>query len=647
MRRLTLPAVALLATLAGCMGELGPGLANAGLTITAPADGSYVGGRLVRVSGEALTDAVRVNGVEVPVVDNRWATTVEASGEGPLQITAAALADEQQVGVLVDSIPPEVVVDSPTLPGFVEGDTLRVVGSVRDDSPVTLLADGERVDLGPDGSFEINRPVTPGAHRVRLQVQDEAGHVVFQPVAAIVGDLAPYDAPVEDAAALTLGPDAIGELNVGVNTILNSESFRQQMRDQLIGSYDDITIRSVEYGSADIQLATTDGGLSAHANIRDVNVSARACFRVLVRICKNATLHVNDLEVTADVGVVAAEGQLVTETRSADVAAHGFGYNVSGVPGFIEGLFEGRIRREIEKMGRNGVTDLLNDELPRILRDVSLDAAVDVLGSQVAFLGTFREVTLDPTGMHVRLDLEAWAEAPFEDRMAYGYLRMPHEGLTRADVGGASVQLSLESLNAISFAAWSGFDTYDAGELPGPSGGTLTVADLALATGSSRSLGELAPDDAQVVASLSLGLPPVIAQGPDGALRITAADARVHLAALTGDGSVDATTPLVTLSVYLSAPVTLGVEAGALVVTVGELEIAADALDAPAGFTRGERLDDLLQGLSRDFAGGLLAIDGVSLPSLAGFDLEAPAVETSGQRVRLDAALRYMGDGTI
>lgn len=643
-------ALLVLLALPGCLGELGPGLADSGLTIATPADGAHVDSRSVRVRGTSGTETVSVNGVEVDVVGGSWGTTVEASGEGPLTIVVEALNETHRRDVVVDSIPPVLVLEEPQEPALITGDTLRLRGQILDDDEeVSLSADGEPVPLGPGGRFELTRTVAPGAHRVRLQVRDRAGHVRYRPVAAIVGDLAPYEALVEDAAALTLGADAFVELNVGLEDILNSDGFRQQLRALLIGDYGDVSIRGVEFTSAEIDIAPNMGGLSAQARIHGVHVRARACFDAVIDdICKSADLRVQTLEVGADVGVWAEEGRLRTATRSASVAAHGFSYDVSGVPGFIEDLFRGEIRSEIERQGRDGVAGVLEDELPAMLEDASLGAGVELLGTAVALEGTFREVSLDPAGLHVRLDLDTWAEAPLEDRMAAGYLRQPHGGLTRTDTTSVSAQISLDAINAATFALWSGFAPYDAGVLPGLRG-DLTVEELALATQSQRVLGELAPPEAQVAGTLDLGLPPIVTLDElDGAIRITAADARVRLAARVSDGMAEADVPLVTLSLFLSAPIRVSTDpSGTLVAEVGEVTLTADAIEAPAGFLGGEDLDALLRELSPLLTSALLDVGGLRLPSLAGFELRDPSVLASDSRLRFDATLTYAGGGAI
>ncbi|MGE0784350.1 MAG: hypothetical protein AB7S26_01580 [Sandaracinaceae bacterium] len=641
--------------LSACMGDLGPGLADSALVLSSPLDGAYVPSRDVRVEGTALTQTVVVNGVSVPVASGHFSTVIHAADEGPLRVSVEALGEHHQVGVIVDSIPPELTLTAPLLPALIDGATFEIRGGVHDDSPIEVTIDGAPVTTGPDGTFSWSQDVAPGAHRVRLVVKDAAGHTVRQPVAAIVGDLPEYGTTADDALALTLGPSAFDELNVGLNDILNSDAFRQSLRDRLVGGYGDLTIRGIEYGTADVSILPNAGGLAARAQIHDVRVAARGCVDALITdICKNVDLTTSNLEVTADLGVDVADGALTVATRSADVTLHGFDFDVSGIPGFIEDLFRGRARREIESQGRDAITDMLSDQLPRLLGDLSLRADAPVLGSALVIDATFNTVELDDTGMHVRLDVSTWSDAAFEDRMTYAFLRIPHAGLTRTDASGVSLQTSLDALNSACFSVWSGFTPYDVGVVPGLDG-PLSVNELGLVTGSQRALEELAPADAPVGAAIDLALPPVVTQDDlDGGLRITLADARVALSARDPSAPVGleadpgSSTPLVTLSVFLSAPVDVVTdEMGLLRLQVGEPTLHADAIDAPPGFATGDELDRLLEGLTPQLTAALGGIDGIALPSVVGFQFGAPMFSSGDGQLRVDADLRYAGGGSI
>ncbi|MEM9188769.1 MAG: hypothetical protein AAGF12_06315 [Myxococcota bacterium] len=613
---------------------------EADLTITSPAAGSYVGSQDVAVEGTAQGGEVRVNGQSVVVTEGRWRTVLRAEDDGPFSVVAAAAGSEQTVDIVVDTRPPLIDIREPAAPVFAEGGFVLIRGRVDDASPVTLTSDGESVTLGEDGSFSIDRELPPGGHRFRIRAVDAAGHEVSAPLGVVAGDFAPYEEPVTDAIAVTLGTDAFDDLNQGLNEILNGESFRGQIRSALVGSYDDIEVRSVDFDRAEVALDPRNGGLLANASIHGVRVDVRACFRAVVRICKNADLWVDRLQVDVDLDAGVSAGRVEIETRSAEVEAHGFGYNVSGVPGFIEGLFRNRIRREVENVARDGVAGVLNEQLPALLGGLSLGGELDVLGVSTTLRSDVDELSLDASGLYVHLDFEAWATAPVAERMTLGYLRQPHAPFGRAVGTDVSASIALDVLNSFTFAMWSGFATQELATVPG-AGGPLTLGQLGLLL-PAEGLSSLGPADTPIAGQIDLVLPPVVSES-EGTVQVVLPDVRVALAA-SPSGGFGSGTFITELSVFVSATVEPSVDAnGVLRLQIGNLVVQADPLgEEGLRIAAGEELDTLLEGLAPALLDGILGPDGFRLPGIYGFEFVSPSLTAVEGGLDLNARLAYV-----
>jgi len=621
----------------GTMGtEVGATSERLELEIATPVDGAILGSPLVAVTGTANTETVRVQGLEVPVADGHFATTVTLPGDGDAVIEVGIFDATQEIHVLVDSTPPEIVIEQPTSPAFIEGNIFRVVGQVDDEGAVELTADGDAISVGSDGTFVYERPVDPGAHRVRLIATDRAGHESIVPVAAIVGEFAGRAEPVEDAAALSVDRDGFATVSGGIQHILNSDEFRNDIRWRIIGRHGDVSIEDVNYGNAELSIVPVDGGLYARAVLGNVYVRVRVRIDLLIgSISFTGHLRVEAMEVTAHLNAWAQDGRIQAGVAGANVVAHGFSYNVPGVPGFIEGFFRGTIRRLLEDQSRNAITNTLNNEVPSALSEVSLDASFDVLGTDVTVLGTFHDLVLDDAGMHARLNATTWSDDALEERTAVGWLRQEHPGLGRRMGRNVVAQVSVDAINALSFATWSGFVPYLSEPLPGLSGGELSVAQLAIVTGAT--FDPAIPADSPIVASIDMALPPVVTTDGD-LVRIDCPDARITLSALAGE----TTAPLVTLSIALSAPIdVVPAPDGTLSIVIGDLDIVADAIDAPPGFTTGEDLDLLLNDIAPLLTGSLLEISGLELPTFVGFTFQDPEYTVRDRTIEMGASLAF------
>jgi hypothetical protein len=122
----------------------------------------------------------------------RVTAQLAVEGEQTLRLVAEdAAGNRARLALLVvrDTTPPTIDVTLPTDAELERrsDDLVRVRGRVRDEHPGGLTADGEPVELAPDGSFELEVELASGGRTLALVAEDAAGNR-SQPVAV---DLAP------------------------------------------------------------------------------------------------------------------------------------------------------------------------------------------------------------------------------------------------------------------------------------------------------------------------------------------------------------------------------------------------------------------------------------------------------------------------
>lgn len=200
-----------------------------------PAEGAVVRGPSVNVTGATSDDGggpvtVEVNGQAATVSGGAFTAQVTA-GDGPLTLEAVARdaannSATDSVHVTVDSAAPVIEVTEPVV-RVVNGTSVRVAGTVRDASPVTLTLDGQSVPLSGDTFATDVALGAEGLRVLRLEAVDAAGNRGSTEVALTIDRTAPTLTLIEPAAGAVLGGlpvvargtvgDAVGPVVVLVN----------------------------------------------------------------------------------------------------------------------------------------------------------------------------------------------------------------------------------------------------------------------------------------------------------------------------------------------------------------------------------------------------------------------------------------------
>jgi hypothetical protein len=216
-----------LVSIAGCTGLIDTD--EAPLTIESPTNGAFVASHFVGVTGTATTPYVTVLGERVDVVGGVFETGVEL-GDGPATIEVQAGDASASVDITVDAAAPVIVITAPAPATFVPGDELVVEGRVTGDPSIDHVEiDGETVPVDEAGLFTLARTVAPGAHRVRVVAQDQAGNVGYAWRSVITGELAPTSSPLLRGAYLRLGEIALDEIAEGLEPLLDEASIESRV----------------------------------------------------------------------------------------------------------------------------------------------------------------------------------------------------------------------------------------------------------------------------------------------------------------------------------------------------------------------------------------------------------------------------------
>ncbi|WP_435104925.1 hypothetical protein, partial [Arhodomonas sp. AD133] len=168
------------------------------LTVDAPSDGTLTNEPETTVRGQVNEAAdVEIDGTAVFLdLDHRFEHTLTLDeGENTLLVEAidpAGHLAEAQVGVTLDTIAPDILVDHPGDGHITNEAALTVQGSLSE--PAELRIDGATVEPDANNGFEHALTLTEGGNAIELVATDEAGNEATRTLDVTLDTVAP--APV-------------------------------------------------------------------------------------------------------------------------------------------------------------------------------------------------------------------------------------------------------------------------------------------------------------------------------------------------------------------------------------------------------------------------------------------------------------------
>jgi len=629
MRRLS---IILLATLAHCASDdHGPGPtgttvegASGTLTVTAPLNGSLLASRAVTVEGIVQArgaSEVSVNGTVAELREDGGFSALIALPEGRASLVVAVLDLTAHLEVEVDSIKPTVALTEPVPGSFIEGTHVRFRGRAEDLRLETVLLDGVAVSVSADGSFEAVREVGPGPHRMRMEAVDAAQHHGYSFTSFVAGSYRRPGAPIDEAAGLFLGPNALSVVSTGATSVLGTVDLERVLleRNPVTTAWWGATIvLSFEHSSVEVAIAPGDGALDVAVTLHDVDLRFELVPDIGPRV--SGQLRALDATLTAPVRLrTSVDGRVTATLGDPTVALDGLVFMLDWTPAFVEN--SATVRGWVTGWLEQGIVSAVQERLPPYLEQamsrVPMGATFDP-GQPLAISGRARSVSTTPAG--VTLWVDAGIAALNADSRADGVpgsVLFGGRAPLRHDTPGVAVDVALDALNAGAFAAWSGghFDSVLDHAMIG--GRQVTVRRLSLLVPSLTASDVL---DAPVAFYVRWALPPIFTPAADGTIEATLADVRVRAVARPVGGVEQ---PLLELSVSLSTPVSADVANNEVFLVAGSTVVSADPVSGPDDVPVSQELDDLVSLMVAPQIAAATAEVRMPIPSLLGFTVDA------------------------
>lgn len=153
------------------------------LTVHYPADGQIVNTPVVKISGEVISllpAKVTVNGKPAVVTGSTFISQPVSLNEGENTIavhseTEGGLYADKTISVWLDTGAPELTVETPEENVCFNTPSVKVSGTVRDNSPVSVLVNGYPASIDND-FFTITILLDDGVQTIRIKAVDAAGN---------------------------------------------------------------------------------------------------------------------------------------------------------------------------------------------------------------------------------------------------------------------------------------------------------------------------------------------------------------------------------------------------------------------------------------------------------------------------------------
>ena len=618
------------------------------IEIESPESGSVTRGSRVEVTGLATNlDRIMLNEAEVEVTNGKFEAFVPLE-EGPNLIRAHATgAQGDEVEVFRDSIPPELILDSPPRGLFLTRANMEpwiLSGRVTDSGSgiETLNWSGNEVMIQSDGSFYHEIPKDPGINVLNLTCADQAGNSFSLTRACLFGDWREPSEEVNDALSVRMNEDGFDVIEAFMLQMLEEQDLEQLIMENA-GSSEDFEIHSISYSRIELDLSPTHGGLNANIKIYDLVLEVSFTVEVIIELDLTGEVMANPAEMDAFISVSASpEGSVDMAIQNVEASMHDFSFDIENFPGFLEDWLEGTVRGFMEGALEGALNEMVFEEL---FDPETLVQELDLLGTTLTLQIILKELTFDPEGMTIMANVISTVPTRDPDiPPAPGYYATPNQPPTGTNIP-KMVRLSPadDLLNNLLHTLWEGGVislTIDEELLGGSDGESSLPISLDIGTFSllvDTRLLEHFSGDTPVELRLRPLLPPVarmIPEGVDGAQEILIGDMLIDFYAVPVDTEG---TLFASVAVNLWLDITMEVSETGELQPVLQTRAIADLDAEPLFDLDDKKIEQFLEGIMAlipDFAGDALA--GIAPTEVQGIGLENMMFMADG------AALDYL-----
>jgi hypothetical protein len=476
----------------------------------------------------------------------------------------------------------------------------------------TVSVNGVAATVQNDGTFAVTLTVDDGI--TLIETHAVRGDTDIRDVRAVMaGTLSPTDGSVSGPIAARVGAEGFTKVGTALAATAQALDW-QALALGMNPVYDTsgcnsakIDIQELRVGTIGIGLTPTAGAIDTAVTIDDVFVKMKVNFRaVCISGSTTATVRSSRARIDGDLALAAAGGKLTAALPSSSVALDGFSLDVSGVPGAIESLVKGEVRKAAEK----ALNNVIKDQVPSKAGDalgglLAQPLDTNILDKATIFTITPSTVEIGPDGLVAAVD--ARVKVTGGEGGMFVSTPMPLDAMDwqSNDLGLA---LADDVVNQLFSGLWATGAITPTISLDGPAG----------------ILGAVLDPDARSI-KIDMMLPPVV-RANDGVLELAIGDL---ILSARNESDVEVQSFAMSLTTTLAASPSAS---GSISVTLGTPVVRAQPLKvSETSDTSGEQLEGIVNG-AWGLVGNMIgdAMGNLPLPAIAGISMGGPSV--TGQR---------------
>lgn len=428
-------------------------------------------------------------------------------------LTAAVACTSDDLGSRPE--PPALTVTSPARGTMREGlTTVTVTGTVGPSASGAAVAavtvNGVAAEVAPTGEFSATVAVRPGANLIETKATSTDGGIADDTRGVVTGSFRPAGATVDNAMAMMVSAEAftvlgntaaqlaattdLGALVAPMNPVI-AKGLSDGEEDCLFGKVD---VRpGLDLDTASVALVPGDAGLAVDVTLRQLHIPLYARYAAAcIRGSSNITIRATTARLRGTIAVDVAGGRFHVELVAPQVTFTGFDVDASGVPGAVISLLN--LEDEIGRVLGDAVEKFIGPMVEETVAGVKVGPqTIAVLGESLTAEFAAAGVGFDAAGAEMLLDTKLTVAGG-----SHGFVFTDTQNPPMRGAHGFQLAIADDAVNQVLSGFWS-------------------------AGGLTRTLPEhLGNYDAM---SLEPLLPPTVATGADGALRLTMPDLILHL----------------------------------------------------------------------------------------------------------------------
>ncbi len=390
------------------------------IEITYPEADSFENRSRFRVRGTAEgTSTVEVNGETASVSGGQWEVLLDFN-DGPATVTAVAADTSVSVDFFVDTVLPELVIETPDRGAVVDAaddDIVIIKGQATDEGSglLAILIDGSIID-DEDGAFEVERPLREGINVFTVVARDRAHNETTEVRAVLHGPLADPSEAIDQAVTMDITPGGIADLAEVIEAYATPEQIMGFMEGGFGDS--DLTVTEIDWDELTFEIVPRDGYLDIEVYITELHVEGD--YQVDDANPDSGYIHITEMTVRLHLEVyVDDDGELAVAVPqdSAEVDLETSDID-SDLP-FDNNTLRALIRGGIVFTFTDFVTDLITENL---YDSGILTQEFEFLDRVIEIRLILEEVLISTNGVRVNLGIEFPADPHPEVQLLPGAL---------------------------------------------------------------------------------------------------------------------------------------------------------------------------------------------------------------------------------